>query len=207
MSAGIKENADGEQTYIEREAVAVFSDEASLNKAINELIAIGLRQEDMSLLADAGTLSGKSVKELEDADNVPHTGYVSPDAHAEVTAALTSAPALAAGLGAAAVVASGGLALIPTIAIVAGSGAVAGTVGFLLARTFGKFHAERVQLDIANGGLLLWVHAPDSANDSKIISILKAAGGRDVHFHTVKRSWGVAEVPLHDFQPDPLLKA
>lgn len=207
MSAKIQENVDGEQTYEEREAVAVFSDEASLNKAVEELMQIGLGQEDLSLLADAGTLSGKSLNELEDADNVPHAGYVAPSSRTEALSALTGAPALAAGLGAAAVVASGGLALIPTIAIVAGSGAVAGTVGFLLARTFGKFHAERVQLDIANGGLLLWVHAPESANDAKIVEILMRNGARDVHFHSVKRSWGIADVPLHDFQPDPLLKA
>jgi hypothetical protein len=207
MSAEIQENADGEEIYLEREAVAVFPDEASLNKAVEELTQLGLSQEDMSLLADAGTLSGKSLKELEDADNVPHAGYVSPTSRTEALSALTGAPALAAGLGAAAVVASGGLALIPTIAIVAGSGAAAGTVGFLLARTFGKFHAERVQLDIANGGLLLWVHAPESANDAKIVEILTRNGARDVHFHSVKRSWGVAEVPLHDFQPDPMLKA
>ncbi|MFT0862415.1 hypothetical protein [Ancylobacter sp. G4_0304] len=205
MSAVVQDNA-GNEVYEEREAVAVFDSEAALNKAVDALQALGLSYEDMSLLADAGTLSGKSVKELEDADDVPHAAYVSPGVRSEGLAAAAGGPALAAGLGAAAVVASGGLALIPTIAVVCGSGAAAGTVGLLLGRAFGRFHAERVRLDIANGGILLWVHAPEGANDAKIIEALTASGARDVHFHSVKRSWGVAAVPGHNIQPDPLLK-
>jgi hypothetical protein len=57
-----------------------------------------------------------------------------------------------------------------------------------------------------DGGLLLWVRADDPARDKEIAGILARAGGRDVHFHVATRKWGVADVPLHDAQPDPLLR-
>jgi len=77
-----------------------------------------------------------------------------------------------------------------------------------MARVFGHRHAERVQKQIAAGGLLLWVRMPDgsdAAKDATVIDILKRNGGHDVHFHTVRRTWGVADIPMHDRQPDPFL--
>jgi hypothetical protein len=56
------------------------------------------------------------------------------------------------------------------------------------------------------GSLLLWVHAPDETKDAWILEILKRHGGRDAHFHVVHRTWGVADRPLHDVNPDPLLR-
>lgn len=79
MSSQKENNMADEINYQEREAVAVFSDEASLNAAVDELMQLGLRQEDMSLLASTDKLpSGISTDKLEDADNVPHAAYVSP---------------------------------------------------------------------------------------------------------------------------------
>ena len=101
--------------------------------------------------------------------------------------------------------ATGGLALVPTIALVAGSGLAAGAVGLVLARVFGWHHAERVQEQIAKGGLLLWVHMPDEKRDAEVLKILRRNGADDVHLHVGKRSWGASDIPMHDVQPDPLL--
>ncbi|PSJ60439.1 hypothetical protein [Pseudaminobacter soli (ex Li et al. 2025)] len=200
-----KPESDGDQTYEERDAVAIFHDEASLNKAIDELMQIGIRQDDLSLLADAKSVPGKNAKSLENKDFVEDTNYVSPDSRTEGLAALAAVPVYVACAGVAAV-ATGGASLIPTIALVAGSGVAAGAVGLMLARVFGRHHAERVQEQIAKGGLLLWVHLPDKKRDSKVTEILKRNGAKDVHLHVVKRSWGVSDVPLHDTEPDPFLR-
>jgi hypothetical protein len=203
------ENDSGEHAYEEREAVAVFDDEKSLNAAVDELFQVGVRQEDLSLLADSARVQSGSVttEELEDKDNVERKAFVSSDTRVEGLAALVGVPAYVAGAGAAAIVATGGAALIPTIAVVAGSGLTGGALGLVFARAFGRRHAERIQQQIADGGLILWVHAADPTNDAKIIEILKRHSARDVHVHVVKRSWGVADVPLHDFNPDPLLRS
>ncbi|QFR34735.1 hypothetical protein [Ancylobacter sp. TS-1] len=205
MAAGVAEQESGNYAYEEREAVAVFADEASLNAAVDELIEAGLTQEDMSLLAHAARLSGKTVEELAESGDAPRAAFVSSDTRHEGLAAVVGAPALLAGIGAAAVIGTGGAALIPTLALTVGSTAAGGAVGLLLARTFGRKHANVVRDQLLNGGLLLWVHAPDPASDAKIVGILKKNGADDVHIHVVTRSWGIADVPLHDLNPDPLL--
>lgn len=204
------ERDTGEQSVDEREIVGLFDDEGSLNSAIDELMQIGLRPIDLSLLADSKALpesikATPAAKELEDRADVARAAYVSPDSRTEGLAALFGLPVYVAGAGTAAAAVLGGAALIPTIAVVAGLGAAGGVVGLLLARVFGRRHAERIQDQIASGGLLLWVHAPDSARDGKVLEVLKRHGARDVHVHTVKRSWGVADVPFYD--PDPFIKS
>jgi hypothetical protein len=214
MSIEVADEESGEQTYQEREAVVIFDNERSLNAAVDELLQSGLRQSDMSLLAHDKRLAGKmadgkfaNVAELADSEETPRTAFVSGDARTEGLAAVVGAPALIAGLGAAAVIGTGGAALIPTIAATVGSSAAGGALGLLFARAFGRKHADFIGQQILGGGLLLWVHAPDPAKDAEIIGILKRNGGRDVHLHAVTRTWGVADRPLHDFNPDPLLKA
>lgn len=199
--------SDDDQLYQEREAVAVFEDEKALNAAVDALIEAGLQYEDMSLLAHSDRLSGpnRPTKELEDLDDTERAAFVSQDSRNEGLAAVAATPALLAGLGLAAVVGTGGAALIPTLAITAGGTAAGGALGLIFARAFGRKHAANVQRQVLNGGLLLWVHAPDPAKDATIVSILKAKGAKDVHLHVCTRSWGVADVPLHDFNPDPLL--
>lgn len=198
----------GEMIYHEREAVAIFSDEAALNAAVDALIQAGWEIEDMSLLghsAKVGELQARA-SELEDKADVPRSAYVSPDSSAEGAASAVAGPALLAGLGATAIVTSGGLALLPTIAVTAGSASFAGGIGLLFARAFGRKHAAHIQEQILNGGLLLWVRAREAATDDTLLAILRDNGGRNVHMHLATRSWGVNEVPLHDAQPDPLLR-
>lgn len=194
-------------TYQEREAVAVFDSEESLRAAVDGLMQIGLRQEDLSLLGDVSLLHTLGdVKKVEDAANISRAAFVSSDTRTEGLSAVVGAPAYIIGAGAAAIVATGGAALIPTIAVAAGGTAVGGALGLLLARAFGRRHADRIGSQIAAGGLLLWVHAPEPATDEAIIGVLSQNGGRDVHIHVVERTWGPADAPLHDFNPDPFLE-
>lgn len=196
---------EGDQIYDEREAVAIFPDEASLNKAVDELMQAGIQRKDLSLLADSKTVPGKGVDSasLEDKDFVERKDYATPGSRTEAMAALVSIPVYIAGAGTAAV--TGG-ALISTIAVVSGAGLAAGAVGLILARVFGKHHAQRVQEQIAEGGILLWVHLPDNTKDAKVLDILRRNGANDAHLHVVKRSWGVSDVPLNSTEPDPLLR-
>ena len=198
----------GETTYHEREAVAIFGDEASLNAAVDALIQAGWEQDDMSLLGHADKVGEMKARaaELADKEDVPRTAYVSPDSAVEGVAGAVAGPAVLAGLGATAIVTTGGLALLPTIAITAGSASLAGGIGLLFARAFGRRHAAHVQDQILNGGLLLWVRAREASTDEKLLAILRENGGRHVHMHMATRSWGVDDVPFHDAEPDPLLR-
>jgi hypothetical protein len=207
MTGSSVDDDSGEETYQEREAVAVFDDEASLDGAVDALMQFGIREADLSVLANAGQLAAiRDAKQLEDSSDAPRSGYVSPDSRVEGAAALAGGPALVAGFGAALAVTTAGAALIPALAVTAGTAAVAGGLGLMLSRVFGRKHAGYVERQILGGGLLLWVHAPDEKNDDRIIEILKQNGGRDAHIHVINRTWGVDDVPFHDSEPDPLLR-
>lgn len=187
--------------YSEREAVAVFSSEAALHAAVDSLLQLGFDEKDMSVLGAHGAFSLQPLSTREDSGEVARGTYVAADERVEGLAALAGGPALVAGLCAALVAGTGGAALIPAIAVTAGGTAAGGVVGLLLARAFGRKHAAFVERQIGDGGLLLWVHAPDPAKDAEIAAILTAKGGKDVHFHEVQRQW-----TLHAPHPDPLLR-
>ena len=94
---------------------------------------------------------------------------------------------------------------MPVIAITAGSAVALGAVGLLFARFFGRKHAARIQSQLEAGGLLLWIHAPEPGRDKVTLDILEKHGARDVHVHVLTKHWGTDDVPLHDFNPDPLI--
>jgi len=207
MAEPVPTSTEDAIAYAEREAVAVFDSEAALTAAGYELMNAGVTQADLSVLADAGRVTPlQPAANSGDSDGTRRAAYVTPDSRSEATAAITSVPALLMGLGAAAITGVIGAALIPVMAITVGSAASGGSLGFLLSRAFGRKHAGFIERQIKSGGLLLWVHVPDEANDAKILEILTRHGARDVHIHTTHRSWGVADIPLHDFNPDPLLR-
>lgn len=193
------------ESYEEREIVALFADEGSLAAAVDALIGIGFTREDFSVLAHRDSLVAP-VGELEDSAGAPRAGYVSHDARVEGAAAAAGAPALVAGLGGAWAVGAVGTALVPAIAITAGSAAGLAVAGLLFARFFGRRHAERIREQIDAGGLLLWIRA-DAARDAAAFEILRGLGAKDVHVHLLAKHWGVENVPLHDANPDPLLGA
>lgn len=198
---------DGEIGYQEREAVAVFDSEAALNAAVDALMQYGVRQKDLSVLASSEQLSSSNpTTALEDKDDAERAAFVTSDSRVEGLAALTGGPALVTGLGAALVAGTVGAALIPALALTIGGTLATGSAGFMLSRIFGRKHAEAIRQQLANGGLLLWVHAPDEKDDAKLLEILKENGGRDAHIHVVHRNWGVDDVPFKDANPDPLLK-
>jgi hypothetical protein len=61
-----------------------------------------------------------------------------------------------------------------------GGGASAGA---LLARAIGEAYATRIEDQLAEGGLLLWVRTRDADDERKAVEILTAHGGKDVHVH------------------------
>ena len=107
--------------------------------------------------------------------------------------------------GAWAVAAAGG-ALAAAIGATLVGGAVGAGLGVLLLRAVARHHVDSAHEQLAQGGSILWVSTPDAAAEQRALQILQRCGGRSVHAHQVARDWGVADVPLHDFQPDPFLE-
>ena len=85
-------------------------------------------------------------------------------------------------------------------------GAVGAGLGVLLVRAVARHHADNARSQLARGGSVIWVSTPDEAAEQRAMDLLRRCGGTSVHTHSVTREWGVANSPLHDVQPDPLLK-
>ena len=97
-------------------------------------------------------------------------------------------------------------ALITATGVTVLSGGVAAGLGALLVGAVAHHHAVKIETQLAQGGLILWVKTPDSASEERALSVLRRCGGTSVHAHTIERDWGVADTPLHDVQLDPFLE-
>lgn len=114
-------------------------------------------------------------------------------------------PFLIGGLaGAAAVVASGGALAAAIAGTILAGGAGAG-LGALLAGAVAHRHARRVEEQLAQGDLVLWVGIADEDAAKRAMAVLEKASARDVHVHAIERQWGPQDRPLSDARVDPFL--
>jgi hypothetical protein len=194
-----------------REVVAVFSDARSLEDAIEGLQSAGTHRAAINVMSSKDAVDQKlghhfrpvpgSPEPQAVGDGVAVTRYEM----AEGMGALISIPIyIGATAGLIAIFATGG-GLLAAAAVGLVGGTVGGGFGALAARALGQQHAEHLETQLENGGLLLWVHVTDDADEAAKIALLRSLGGQHVQGHTYEKEWGVDEVPLHDVQPDPFL--
>lgn len=174
-----------------REAVGFFADAASLQEAIDELLAADFDPDTLSLLASTEAVEAKlghkyqKVAELEDDASVPRAHYRSPEAVDDAERATIGGLGMVGALGAAgAVVASGGALASAVIAAGLGAGTW-GLLGELLAKFVGASHASYIEEQLSHGGLLLWVRCADATREESAQRILKKHSGKDVHVHAL----------------------
>ncbi|MGD2132286.1 MAG: hypothetical protein PVI23_05795 [Maricaulaceae bacterium] len=173
----------------DREAVAAFNDAAALQAAIDDLLTHGFDRAELSLLASEQAVVDKlghefrSTRELEDAPDVPTVAYVARESVGEAEGhAIGALMYVGAMIGMVPVIASGGAigAAIAAGAVLGGAGAA---IGVRLADLIGHAYADRINEQLENGGLLLWVRTRDEAHERKAVEILKRRAGEDVHVH------------------------
>lgn len=194
-----------------REVVAVFHDAGQLEAAVDALEAAGVLQTNISIMADPETIASTlghrfaPVAEMADDPNVPRRAFVGrADRAVRESAALGLPLYIGAMAGALTVVASGGAAAMALLGAAAG-GAVGGGFGGVLARFIGQRAADRLEDAIRRGGILIWVAVGNAAAEARVIALLKAAGGTEVHAHEIAQTWERAEIPFKDWNPDPFL--
>jgi len=172
-----------------REAVAVFKSASDLQAGIDDLLSNGFNRAELSLLASEDAVTKelghtyRKANELEDDPAAPRVAYVSTETIGDAEGALIGTPLYIAALAAtAAVVVSGGslAAAIAGAAVAGGAGAAIGTV---FARLVGKKHADRIEEQLAHGGLLLWVRTWNADDERRAREILEKHSGEDVHVH------------------------
>lgn len=199
-------------TYGAKEAVGVFADADALERAVDELELSGFDRAALSVLsADArakGRVEGlyRPIAEIEDSTDARRGAFVSRNSRTEGEAAAIGAPFYVGGIaGAFAVIATGG-ALAPAFAAAIAGGAAGAGLGTLLATAIARRHVARVQAQLMQGGLVLWVGVADPATEKRALAILQKTGARDVHVHELHREWSMRDLPVGHFQFDPLLE-
>jgi hypothetical protein len=163
-----------------REIVAAFDTPEALDNAVFTLESQGFDRAAFSVLATEETVNSvlghryAQVKEVEDDPQVPRETFFSRMSRLEAEA--FPVPVLAS-LGWLTVAGIGG----PITAVIAaGAG---GLIGAALSGLIHHHHAERVQEQLARGGLVLWVSVRDAEAEAKALRILQEQGAHDLHTH------------------------
>jgi hypothetical protein len=125
-----------------------------------------------------------NVRALEDDPVVPRTAYVSPEAIGDAQGGIVSGLVYAGATAAAGTVLISGGAIVAAIVAATLVGGAGGIVGALLAKWLGDNHAQYLQTQVDQGGLLLWVRTTDAKAEDRAVNILQGHASRDVHVHT-----------------------
>jgi hypothetical protein len=209
-SPGEDAQADS-QTYRTRETVGVFSDEETLETAVDELNVAGFREAAISVLATRGKTKDslrrifRNVTEIEDSADAPQTAFVSSDSRVQVTAALIGVPLYIGGVAGVWAVSATGGSLAFALASAVALGGIGAGLGALLALAIYTRHVHRIQEQLKMGGLVLWVNTPTAEAEKRATQILKNLGARDVHVHEVQREWSFGSMPLTHGPYDPFV--
>ena len=194
-----------------REVVAVFDDAGKLEAAAEALVKAGFSQSRLSLLGDKKAIAERlgnhfeTVEEMEDDPRVPQRMFVFKSDRATAEAAAFGLPMYVGAMGGAITMVASGGALAMVLLAAAAGGAVGGGLGGVIAAAIGKAHANRLEANLREGGILLWVVVADTSEEKQVMEILKKAGGSDVHGHLIERNWGETENPFKNWNPDPFL--
>ncbi len=199
------------QNYRTRETVGVFSDEETLETAVDELNVAGFRDAAISVLASAGKTKGglsrifRNVTEIEDSAEAQQTEFVSSDSRVEGTAALIGVPLYIGGAAGVWAVSAAGGSLAFALASAVALGGIGAGLGAILALAIHTRHEQRVREQLKLGGLVLWVSTPTAENERRAAEILRNLGARDVHVHEVQRKWSLDAMPLTHGPYDPFV--
>jgi len=173
-----------------REVVALFSDVAALEHAVEDLLTHGFYHGALSVLASEKVVREKLGHRIEDiaavADepDLPRRSWVEPEARMEGRGALASVlgyfgAVTALGL----TFATGGAAAIAIGAAALGAGAGAG-LGVGLGKLFDQRLVREFESQLNHGGILLWVRLnQDNLCEARAMEILNRHGAHHVHVH------------------------
>ncbi len=173
------------------EVVAVFNSMEELENAADELFSHGIDHSYLSMIANekevAKYLGNKyhNTSEYEDLPNINKSSYSGEENIAIGQGAIIAGLTYVASLTAASIVIAGGGLLTRLLTTTITAGSAAALFGVFLANLIGKKHADFLDAQLKNGGLLLWVHVSDPNKCSLIYDILMKNYANNVHVHCI----------------------
>jgi hypothetical protein len=172
-----------------REVVGAFPSARALEDAAQELMSRGFDRARLSLLgprvAVDGTPGLRSARaaDLEDDPRAPRIAYM--DHHELALGQSAIIAALFYVAGGFTTIASLASAVEWQTAVAYGvlAGGAGGALGALVARRLGTLTAEKIEYELARGGVLLWVRTSSDEDADTAIEVFARHGARDVHGH------------------------
>lgn len=174
-----------------REAVGIFNDAERLREAINALLGVGIKRQELGLLASEKVVE-ESLSDFyirtnpsEDSEQSPAIAFVERDSVGEAGSSLggglffIGTSGVMGGAVASAAVLGGAL-----LAAVGGVVAV-GVVGALVAKIIHQSDAEYLQQQVEEGRLLLFVRVSDATREAEVMHILEQHTGTNVKMYEI----------------------
>jgi len=191
------------------EAVGVFKEVEFLESAIDDLMEHGFDRSDLSLLASEEALNAKighhfiKVEKLEDNPNVLRSAYVARESIGAGEGALIGTPMYVVACTAAGIVAAAGGPLTALIlAAIAGGGGGA-LIGTMLARLVGQNYSKKIEQQLEQGGLILWIRTWSDDQKKKTLDILARHSAEDIHLHDFSSVSRPSQKFLLDYSSSP----
>lgn len=163
-----------------RETVGIFPDEPSMQAAIDELHLAGFDRFELSVV-DHEKLEAPDAPSAALADDpaTPRRPYTDPESVHEAEAGLVAGFALVPAMGAAAVAAGTGAAIVATAA----TGGLGALIGGGLAYAIARRHAAQKAALLAQDNLMLFVRTRSDTHERKAAEIFKRNGADHVSAH------------------------
>lgn len=160
-----------------REAVGVFTDPAQLDKAVSELETTAFPRHDISILGHEDVLARLAA----DSPHANRTIPIRPEEKVIGASFIVGGGAYAGGVTAALVTGAAPLGVVGAMVLF---GAIAGAgLGALIVRLFNMRIKRELRDRLDHGGMVLWVHTYDPAQENAACDIMRKYGARGVHVH------------------------
>lgn len=171
------------------EVVGVFTDLNALDAAVTELQSQGFNRADLSISRiDANERRAsalRAVRDIEDDPGAPRTVFVSKVSLGDAEGALIGGFAYVAAVAAAAVAVAEAQSIPSVVWTATIAGLCGGLLGYLLARRIEGAYARRLGAQFGDGGVVLWVHVRDAAQERRAGDIFAKHRAGDMHAHDV----------------------
>lgn len=166
-----------------REVVGLFDTYPALELAVDELLTSGFARCELSLLAEAGTGSGKTSVELADDPAAPRKDHFCTEALGDAEGSLIGGFAIIPAMGGGGVAAAAGATTLAAAGVAAATGGVGAVLGTLLAVMLARRRATDQAQQTVEGGQLLWVRTRSPELERRALDVLERNAAHHVHAH------------------------
>ncbi|GLQ05510.1 hypothetical protein [Sneathiella chinensis] len=176
-----------------KEAVGIFDDPGAVHDCIEDLERKGFSRSDMTMLSRAEVLGNNYVLPVqntpstEDNPEILRGPILDPEETKDRNKVLLSAPLYLAALCAAGIGLLIGLSSLPLAGVTLLAGFAGGIIGIYLDRRYRDSRKGYYSLQLERGGIPLWVHTHDTAEERTAIESLTENRAHDVHIHAVSK--------------------